>query len=379
MLIQIVILLSLGSLGFVWAAIHGHSINLNHVLTKNHLLLTMIISVSFLRLVSLPDASKDEVLPKGPRAYLRTMLGLHLFGSVINISTVLIILDKLCVKRQLTLQTGKLASRAFSACAFWSPLFAAMGIALTYAPGAEVLKIISVGIPLAVCSLIYIYLSGRYSDPQRLKNFEGYPMGFGNLWLPLVLAVGVLILHQIYPGTSVLVFNSLLSPLLAIAVLSVRRGLVTMVRSINRHINQNLPTMYGEVTLFLAAGVLAVGLGQFLATFENWIPYSQFNAFTASMTLLVIVGFAIMGIHPIISVSTVAIMLEPIHAESTLLAIMFLMSWAIGVSCSPLSGLHVLIQGRYGISAWKISKSNIFYGSFMLCVSIITLHIYQNF
>ena len=48
--------------------------------------MTMIASVGFLRLVVIPEERQQESLPIGKTAFLRTILGLNIASSVINIS-----------------------------------------------------------------------------------------------------------------------------------------------------------------------------------------------------------------------------------------------------------------------------------------------------
>jgi len=70
---------------------------------------------------------------------------------------------------------------------------------------------------------------------------------------------------------------------------------------------------------------------------------------------------AAVGIHAVISITMVATWLAPLHPAPDLLALVFVMSWAIGLAAGPLSGIHLAIQCRYGISARMLARGNIRY------------------
>ena len=86
----------------------------------------------------------------------------------------------------------------------WSPFFAAVAVALTYAPGSTLVGVVSAGLPFAAMLLL---LAGRRLERElgdALPRFVGYPMHVGALWLPLLLAVTVGIGRQVLPDWSAL-------------------------------------------------------------------------------------------------------------------------------------------------------------------------------
>ncbi len=374
--VQVGVLAVLGLAGLFWGWHNGGPMDTAALIDQNHALLSMLAAVSFLRLVSMPDASEDETLPGGGHAYLRTLVGMHLFGAAINLSAVVIIGDRLARQGTFDKRTAILISRGFSSAALWSTFFAGMAVVLAYSPGAELPILIAVGLPLAVAGLAYTYAEALVTDPSRLAAFSGYPIHFKSLWIPGLLAACVLVTHIFLPHWSVLTVISLLAPVLTFIVLGRRRGCRRAVAEVWRHVNLRLPEMSGELLLFLAAGVLAVGLASVVASFDEWLPFADFTGTTASMILVVMVGLAAVGIHPIISVTVVATWLAPIHPDPTLLAMVFLMTWGIGVASSPLSATHLTIQGRYGIESWRFFRWNLSYCLFMLALGAVLLHLY---
>ncbi|MFC1665930.1 hypothetical protein ACFL17_09970, partial [Pseudomonadota bacterium] len=86
--IQVTILITLGIAGMLWGWQRGGTVQIERIIDQNHALLAMLAAVSFLRLVSMLDVKEDEEPPQGWLAYLRTLFGVHLFGSAINLSAV---------------------------------------------------------------------------------------------------------------------------------------------------------------------------------------------------------------------------------------------------------------------------------------------------
>ncbi|MCG8125649.1 MAG: hypothetical protein N0E55_17070, partial [Candidatus Thiodiazotropha taylori] len=239
-------------------------------MSGNALLLSMLAAVSFLRLITRPDTQAGERLPSGKRAVWSTLLGVHLFGAVINLSSVFIMGDRISRKGRLNQAQTVILTRGFTAAAFWSPFFAAMAAALTYAPGASLPQIWLMGIPLAVAALLFTALGC-----QRNQQFTGYPMHPQALLLPGVLAICVLLLHQWHSDWHILGIIALLAPGLSLAVLFLRHPQPRS-RAL-KHITTDLPGMQNELTLFLAAGVMAAGLNAVFAVFGGWLPFSQFS------------------------------------------------------------------------------------------------------
>ncbi|WP_157078758.1 hypothetical protein [Ralstonia sp. NT80] len=119
--------------------------------------------------------------------------------------------------------------------------------------------------------------------------------------------------------------------------------------------------MAGELVLFLSAGVFASGLQSLISQGGFWIPFSSFGAVEAALVLAIMILLSILGIHAVISITMISSWLAPIHPEPNLLALVFVESWAIGLAAGPLSGIHIAIQSRFGISANTLSRGNMRY------------------
>ncbi len=371
--LQVVGMLVIGTGGLVYGLVNGTSINPARVISVNQSMIAMLAAVSFLRLVTQPP-DVSEALPQGGLPLWRTLFGIHFLGSVINMSAIVIIGDRLSANRPLSAQQACVISRGFALAACWSPFFAAMGIALASAPGAEIATLGMVGLPIALCGLMITGWSLTHRD--RAANFYGYPMRFTTLWIPALLALLLMLLHHLYPQIPILTLVALLSLSLSLVILLLRHG-ANGLTAYRQHVSVGLPRMSAELMLFLAAGVLASGMGAIVTTSGLTFDGSTFGASEASLMLALMVGISVLGVHPVISIATTGGILAPIGVNPNLLGITFLMTWAIGVSTTPLSGLHLMIQGRYQIRGWTLFKMNYRFSLVMLSLAILVLHGYE--
>ncbi len=371
---QTLLMLLVGTAGLVFALIGGGSAQWDKALGTNQALLAMLGGVSFLRLISLPEVDAGEPDPRGRAALWRTLLGVHLFGSVINLSAVMILGDRQSRRRAMTPLQAAVLSRGFSLAAHWSPFFAAMGIALSNAPGSELVVLSSVGLPLAALGLS---LSGwGLTRWPGAAEFIGYPMHFGALWIPGVLALLVLGAHEWWPAVPILTFISGLSLSLTVLVLLVRRPDAALPR-LAGHVRDGLPRMSGELTLFLAAGVLAAGIASAVESVGFTLDLPTFGATEAGVLLLIMVALSAAGVHPVISIATAHGLLAPLAPDPNLLGITYLMTWAAGVSSSPLSGMHLAMQGRFGIDPRGFLRWNGPFVLLMLVIDVAALQLYE--
>ena len=135
-------LFALSFLTFLLCIVNDYKIDFYKVFTVNQYLITLLIAVGFLRLIATPKKAKIKELPKGEASFLKTYLGVHLFGSVINLSSLILVADKMYKKASLTNTQIVLLTRAFASDAYWSPFFVAFAAAITYAPKLNTLTIV---------------------------------------------------------------------------------------------------------------------------------------------------------------------------------------------------------------------------------------------
>lgn len=351
----------------------GEVSHIAKALSANQLMIVMLIGVQFLQLVALPENEKAEPLPTGKKAFIRTYLGVHFFGSVINLSATLLVADRLVKETQLSMNQLKLLTRAFTSGAHWSPFFAAFAAALVFTPDASLPIVMVVGFSMASLAFFVTLFEVNADKSEQIDAFVGYPMHFEALWLPAVLVVFVGVAHYIFPAISVLILIALCSLALSMLVLFLRKGLSKGGGDFIDYGVNRLPQMKNELLLFLIAGVFGSGLAAALDGLSIAIPFQHFDGIVASIILLFMFLLAILGVHPVISIAVIGHWIISIEPNQTLLAIMFLMSWAIGVSASPISGINLALHGRYGASGQQIFKWNIAYASKIYLFSCVIL------
>ena len=375
-LIQSVILLSIGVIGLTFGLLNGADNSyLLKAIEANQLVVAMLIGVSFLRIIAANNIRCNEQLPTGRKAILNTLFGSHLIAAVINMSSVMIVGDRLSARQSLTPLQGLTLLRAFSICAIWSPFFASMGVILISAPGAQLGTLMLFGLPTALIGLLLS--SWQISRHPDILDTQGYPMHFKALWMPLMLAILVIIAHWRWPALPVMTLVTLIAILFVIIYLPFKQGMNSF-RLLKHHVHEGLPKLSSEVTLFLAAAVMAAGVAALLESLQIRLAPEHFTAPEACLTLLALVGLALTGMHPVTTAVLAGSILMPSVSDPNLLGITLLLSWSIGVGVSPFSGVQLSLQSRYGLPALTLMKFNRYYSPTMLAVGFAVIWFYAS-
>jgi hypothetical protein len=374
---MILILFILSLIAFLISSFNGFKMDFIKVFTVNQYLLTLLITVGFLRLIATPKKDKLSSLPKGKQSFIKTYLGVHLFGSVINLSSLILVADKMYKKAPLTNSQIILLTRAFSSDAYWSPFFVAFAAAITYAPNLNTSIILLNGITLAFLAFLITYYEVIKNKEFNMDEFRGYPLSFDSLYLPFILAVLVLITNYIYPNIKVIVLISLYSMLMSLFILPIKKGFNQAISKFKLHIMDELPKMKVEMALFLVAGMFGMAVSSILIGLNLKLPFEIFDWQIASILLLIFITLAFIGIHPIITIAIIGDFLSGVN--HTLLALTFLMAWSTTVSTSPFSGLNLTIVARYNFDAKEIFKLNIFYAFKMYFICVLCLFVLSKY
>ena len=355
--VQVGILFSVGVVLLLYAYAYGGVFSIVEALSRNTQLLTMIMSVGFLKLLLDLETAKG-MLHRGPKAYFDTLIGLGFFGSVINISAPIMMCDRLAEEQPIDLFISRSMTRVFCACSSWSPYFGGTALVLSLVNDVSLVAIMVTGFPLLIIAITGMHAVALYKHRERVSRFVGYPPSFSKLWVPIALTLTVILIQALIPSLPILVVISLSALLLTSFVMMYRLGLYRAASSIHRHVVEGLPKSANELLLFLSAGVLATGLSAFLAVSNFQIHLTEYTLTTACVTLAIMIITAGVGVHPVIQISVLTPLLMPLNPDPELLAMTYLFSWGLGNASSPLSGTNLVFQGRYGISAWQIAIHN---------------------
>ena len=373
----IIVLLILSVFAFCFSYFNGYKIDFVKVFTVNQYLLTLLIGVGFLRLIATPKKDKLTQFPIGKDSFIKTYFGVHLFGSVINLSSLILVADKMYKKSPLTNTQVVLLTRAFASDAYWSPFFVAFAAAITYAPKLDTSIILLNGIVLAFFAFLITYFEVVKNKEFKLDEFRGYPLSFESLYVPFILAILVLVTNYIYPNIKVIVLISTFSIFITLLIFPFKKGLSQSLIKFNNHVIEELPKMKVEMALFLVAGMFGISISSILIGLNLDLPFKIFDWQIASILLFIFIMLAFIGIHPIITIAIIGDFLGGVN--HTLLALTFLMAWSTTVSTSPFSGLNLTIVARYNFDAKEIFRLNIFYAFKMYLICVFCLFILSKY
>ncbi len=366
-----------GIIALWWGSGRGAELRVDSVLGQNQAILSMLASITLLRLLNPPLRENEPELPRGVGTYLRSMLGVHAFGAVINISAVIIMADRLTRAAPLTLPQAQLLSRAFTSVALYSPFIGGVALGLAYTPGSNALLMMLFGFPVAVVALLLLSWYARSGRVHDIENFRGYPVHLEVLWLPVMLATAVLVASALTSAYSVLSLITMLTPLVVGSALLMSGGYDQLRRSLSDYVNDRLPQMGGELALFLAAGVMGSGLLAAFGSETNWIPFDHFDAFTASLVVLLFPLTSLICVHPIVVISVAAPLVLTVDPDPTLLAIVFALGWGLACTLNPMSGINLVLHTRYGVSNWALGRTAIPFSLTLYPVAVASLYLYD--
>lgn len=356
----------------VW---HDADVDWPGILDGNTFVVAMLVGVSFIGLIGnlrgRPRPPGSALT--GARGVLGTWLGVHLLGSILNLSTVFMVGDRLERRGPLTTPQLLGLNRGLSSAALWSPFFASMGVVMTLAPEMHYATVLAVGLPLALAAGMLTV--GELSQRFDLTDTAGFSLSPRSLMMPVSMAATVMVFHfALTPELSIVSIITFLMPGMALLA-NLPRGLRWTSRRVHQHTIGRLPAMRGEISLFLCAGLLTVGLSTFIgaATDSDWTLFADFGPMQAMASFLTIVASAVAGLHPIIGVSVLASMLDLDAPDQTLFAFVALASWAVGTSVGPLSGINLSLQGRYGVSATGLMRQNLGYAATMTGLVLVAI------
>lgn len=370
---QCTLLVVVGLAGVVIGAASGVEIRLSRLLDENQAILALIAGVSFVHMASTAGFTPDRESPRGPGAFLRTLLGLNVLAAAINITALMLVSEHVSRIRPLGRLEARAFSRTFSLAVLYSPFIGGMALALNLAPGASLASVAAVGIGLAICGIAFTFLAARWREPEALATFPGYPLRAEVLWLPAALAAAVFAVHFYRPQVPVLSIIALLAPVIAWLDVARRIGPGRAASRVIEHVGVRLPGMSGELLLFLSAGVLAVGLSSAFAAAGISLPEIRYYGLGASLALLLVIVLAAVGLHPIISLSALIPLLGPLSLTQEGTVMLFVAGWSIGCALCPYSGTNLILQARHGFSPWRFPAWNAGYAAFMWLLASIAM------
>lgn len=349
---------------------------LEKALTINNSVITLIISVGFLKLLIYSTFS-SKVLPKGNVSLWKTLMSLQLFGALLGLSAIVIYGDKLKKNNTLTDDQVIVLTRTFGGIALWAPFLASLAAVMILSKSASYGLLLTVGFSLSMAGMMITGFHCMKRLNASGEVFEGFPMQWSTLLLPISLSVLVLLARSYFNDIPTLTLVSVVILVTVVMTLIFRNSVHSAFKMLHQYIEINVSKSGGELSLFLSAGILAVGISAFLNAINFEIPISQFVGIHAVILLIVSVFLSLVGLHPIISVSVFGGLLSSIPANPNLLGLALLFSWGVGVIINPLSGISLLMQSRYNVTTSKLIKINLAYTIIMMMLASGVLYTYD--
>lgn len=323
-------------------------------LAKNQGMIAMLAAVGFLRLAApSPGASRPR---HGGRGVWQTLFGVHWFGSVTNVSAIVLFGDQMAAEalRPLSPLQALALARGFALAILWSPFFVAMGVALTLVPGAHLNTLVLWGLPLSQLMLAITAWAMSRSASGLQEGFAGYPFTPATLAGPVFLAAIVFTAHTLAPVVPVVTLVTLAALLYGLLARHPHR----LRPRLAGHVRQDLSRMGPELVLFLAAGLFGVGCSALIRKGMIPLPLATHEVTAVTLGVAFIILLASTGVHPVAGVTAVAAILTPLGIRPDLLALSLLMGWGLGILISPISGIHLLLAGRYSFPISRVWRWN---------------------
>lgn len=371
---QTIILYAIAAILSAVAVNLGGTLEPFKMFSSNVTMAAMFASGSFLSLLT--RNMHGSATQKGEKGILSTFLSSNLLGAVISLAVIYLIGDRLEKKQKLTYSQVMVISRGFGAASYWSPFFVGGAVALSYAPEMKLAITIPMGIILVIATMLITFLEIKNKEEGE---FEGYPISISALKLPFLLVVGVLVYHVMDSTMNIIVVISIVTPIISMLLMNK----VNFKNDIYHLVADHFPSMGGQIALYLAAGLLSGAIAALLKVCPPVFLYNLTTTFgpnEAIVALAIIILISYLGLHPIITISSLFPIINHFNPSPTLVGLVMVIGWGMGITVSPLSATNLSLLGRYGTTAKEILKMNklftiemliICYGLFWLCTKFI--------
>lgn len=369
------VLTGLGLACLALAVTLGGTRTFPELVSLNQDVAAMIAATTFLG-VAARSAPAVEPRLTGAPAVWRTLGVEHLLGSVVNMSSLAIVGDRLQRGGRLNAGDTALIVRAFATAGAWSPFWAGFATAMLVIPGAKVPVVVGIGAVVAVTLLVASVPRILRLLGDELPGYRGYALSWPLLRIPLALVAVVLGVHLLLPETPVPRIVTLGALLVSGAVFLIadRRGAF---RSFASHARHGLPTVRGETTLFVSAGVLAVGVEALLATTSFHLPLSEFTVLAAWALVVITMLLSLVGVHQLITIVLAGALLAPLHPNPSLFVLAAMIAWCGCITIAPLAGVQLFMNGRYGVPPLRTALHNAPFAALIVALAVPALFAVQ--
>lgn len=318
--------------------------------------------------------------------YKITTLLTYSLGIILNIASISIVYHLLNdTKEQYPDYLFSSAlTRGIMASGIWSPSFVGVAIVLHYT-GLSWITIAPLGFLLATVSLLLSikFEQSHYKNDQKIDALaeKGLEIsGETEILLKKLIKVGfsllfAIVLLESLTDLSVLVVVPIVSIFGPFIIALIWGKLPVFFDSLNNFTNNKLPDMKNEICLFTGAGLFGHSLdiaqiGSYVSNIINYLNIQQ-SFLLIVILLAIIILFSLIGVHPLISASTILITLPvtKLPLMPIQYALTVLIGYSIATILSPISGTVLIASGVLKKNPFKIGLYE--NGQYSVCLIIV--------
>ena len=387
--------LALSALGAFLLLTHDSGLNIwTRAIVENSGLISLLLTVPLLGLI-LQYAPYEDAITAVAGRYIRSDFGyyaatltiVNLLGTFLSMAAAPLCyhMTKNIAAKYDWHDAAKAMSRGFGANLLWSPNLIAVAIALQYI-NLSWYEVAPVGIAL---SAVVFFLTLGLAKVQMLhkarsasagsegeESAEPVPKGqrrlLGVLGLQIVLVLLAVVFLDYAIGKQVFVAVSMVSFFIPLLIAGFSGKIGAFRRGMKNYFRITLPAMANEFMLFTCVGFFGFALGT--TDFGNTLMANLLGSFAhyplmAPFLIIWTVGLlAMVGIHPIITISSLGICLAnvKIGLSDSQIAISLMTGYLMYLLTSPFSSMSMIVSSLLGKSVFEVSvKLNLGYAVFI--------------
>lgn len=298
-------------------------------------------------------------------AFFGLSSSLALISPILNMGSVKIVHEMVEKLKINPVILGKSYLIGFTSSMLWSPYFASVAIVL-YEVGGQFNQYIGLGltaalIQLVVGNLLFRHSSKKMGHGKEFRNQSAEAGGkdeieekahFKNLWKIFFMILSMifsLLLFEYVTHISMLTLVSLIAVIVPLAWAILFNKWEQLHQEFKGYI-EKIAVMDHEITLFLSAGLFGLAIrdtafSDYLQSFLLWNA-EQSLLFFVLVILMVVLFFALIGIHQIVVIPILASQVSGIDIglSPEFLALIFILSWSFSAVLSPLNAINIIVS-----------------------------------
>lgn len=294
----------------------------------------------------------------------------------------------------------KALSRGFAVNLFWAPNLICVAVVIRYL-SISWTQLAMVGICFSLFSFIVACVQGRYElrywaksnvtklAVNRVANITFRPEHkwyLLALLIQIVFVMAALTLLNRYGHKDIYVTVAIVAFVVPLILAAILRKLHVYKQRLKYYFSDILPKMSNEFMLFLTIGFFGYALGksQYIGILQaHIVRLSGFNSDIISLfIILIIAGLAILGLHPIITISSLAITLGTVNLglNTMQLAITLITGYIMYLILSPFSSMVMILSGFSRQNVYKMGlKLNWSYAVVLTILITIIIRLWSEY